>query len=165
MALGQIRYAKHDGLCFIRLSGDVRYTSGSLRTMTESLDLLLVQLFSAKDFSEIVIDMSATEAIDSTNMSMLARIAVHARQAIGSTPTIVCGEAHILQSLDTMGCDRVFDLVRAPAGETPDETALKGVVSSERERVEALVAAYNKFLAMTTHGEDPFDDICSVAKI
>ena len=159
MTPGEILYAKHDELCCLKLVGDIRYTVGSLYMVSRSLDLLLDRLFDSGGFNDILIDMSETVCIDSTNLGLLARIAVHTKETFDRSPTIICDNPDVLRIMESMGCQRVFVIVKEGSDVEPELVPLEGVEASDRDRIRLLLKAHRALVGLSEENRAQFSDI------
>ncbi|MGF1526226.1 MAG: STAS domain-containing protein [Candidatus Competibacterales bacterium] len=103
-AMGMVFYAKHDRLYILKFVGDIRYT------LSCALDDFLDELFARNDFDGILLDLSATTYIDSTNLGLLAKISRHLRRGGFPRPTLYTTNDDITTLLTSMGFDQAFTL-------------------------------------------------------
>ena len=135
MENGKILHASHDGIHVLRFVGDIRYTLG------HSLDRFLEALFAGPTPEGFVIDLTATDCIDSTNLGLLVRVAREMHNHGAPQVTIVSDRPDINAVLASMALDEVFDIVsRAsiPAGgelELPHDLFVVGEVSTRSNLV------------------------------
>ena len=66
MSTGRIQFAEQDGTFVLKFVGEVRLT------LCSALDATIERIFTALNFSTIVIDLTETESIDSTTLGLLA---------------------------------------------------------------------------------------------
>ncbi len=122
MTRGSARYANDAGTWVLQLAGDVRHP------LAPALDALLDRAFADTALTHFVIDLSATEAIDSTCLGILARIANHLAGCGHGRPVIIAPNADIATLLRAVCFDRLFHLV----AEVPiDPQRLMPVLSQE----------------------------------
>ncbi len=100
---GDIRYAKQDGVCVLKLTGDIRYTTGPAAVISRSLDTFFDKLFATGDFQDVVVDMTETTAIDSTNLGLLARLYTWMQEHGGRKPTLVSTNPDVTRTLESVG--------------------------------------------------------------
>ena len=65
---GRIQFAEQDGTFVLKFIGEVRLT------LCSALDSTIEKIFSALNFSAIVIDLTETRSIDSTTLGLLAKL-------------------------------------------------------------------------------------------
>ncbi len=74
MSTGRIQFAEQDGTFVLKFVGEVRLT------LCSALDATIERIFTALNFSAIVIDLTETRSIDSTTLGLLAKLSILSRQ-------------------------------------------------------------------------------------
>jgi anti-anti-sigma factor len=157
MDTGRILHASQDGIHVLRFVGNIRYTLG------HSLDHFLEELFAGPTPAGFVIDLTATDSIDSTNLGILVRIAREMDNHGAPRVTIVSDRRDINALLSSMALDEVFDIVSrkpVPAGserELPRKNADKASLSR------TLLNAHRALMELSERNEETFRDL--VAKL
>lgn len=153
MNTGRILIANGDGACLLKLVGDVRLSMGA------AFDEYVDRLFKNNKLCSVLVDLSATEGIDSTSLGVLARLAMQTRRRLGCTPTLISTRQDITRILTTMGFDDIFHIVKEPLrderqlGELP-----KGDFSPDELRARVL-AAHRNLMAMNEENRERFEDL------
>ena len=149
----RILAARSGGTVIIRLLGDIRYTiSASFQTFLDSL-------FHDHEVTNIILDLSETHNIDSTNLGLLAKVANHSRQHLHHKSVIVSDNDDVNQVLHSVGFDRVFLLtpqLDIPAGQLR-ELQLEAVSREELNRV--LVDAHRTLMGVNENNKLMFRDV------
>ena len=152
--LGKARYAREGGTWFLELSGDLRHTLGP--ALNDLLDLA----FSRPGTSAFLIDLSAAEAIDSTCLGILARIAIWSREHGAPRPIIVSVDEDIVETLMAVRFDRLFDLRGGTGGESGSWQELTPGGGADHERMTGLVLdAHRRLSAIDEHNRQMFKDV------
>jgi anti-anti-sigma factor len=154
---GSARYAKDAGTWVLQVAGDVRHP------MAPALNALLNQAFSDTALTHFVIDLSATEAIDSTCLGILARIANHLSGCGRGKPVIIAPNADIATLLHAVCFDRLFHLI-AEAPAPIDRQRLMPVPSQdagEREMLALILEAHRRLCSIDAHTHAVFQDIAT----
>jgi anti-anti-sigma factor len=158
MENGKILHAANqDGVHVLRFVGDVRYTLG------HSLDRFLDVLFAGPVPTGFVIDLTATESIDSTNLGLLVRIAREMDNRGAPRVTLIADREEINAVLTSMALDEVFDVVSraplpvGPQRELPRKDADKDALSL------TLLKAHRALMELSEHNAETFRDV--VAKL
>ena len=99
--MGKILYAEHEGVHVLKFVGDVRLTLGP------TISAFLEELKECEGFRSILIDMSETQAIDSTALGLVVKIAISVRENFGSTPSIISPNEDITRILRSMAMEQV----------------------------------------------------------
>ena len=102
---GKITSAKIDNRYVIKFSGEIRYTD------CPALDAFLKKLFVQEDFDDILIDLTDTASIDSTNLGYLAKITNFMQERFNRKAVIVSTNEDINRTLDSVGFDDVFNII------------------------------------------------------
>ena len=136
MAEGDIYYAKQDHCYVLKFVGDIRYTQGN------ALEQFLKRLFRENDFDDMLIDLSETTSIDSTNLGLLAKIANYMRRHQHKRATLVSLNDDVNQTLEGVGFFQVFD-IRGDAGCYPDaENNVPATQPSKAELTRTVLEAH-----------------------
>jgi anti-anti-sigma factor len=153
MQPGKILVAEHSGAFMLKLIGDVRLS------FCTALDDFLDRMFSAPNFSSIIIDLTEAENIDSTTLGQLAKISIAARRNFQLVPAVLSTNPDITRMLDAMGFNRVFDIrnelpkTEEQLGELPAVSGSEGAV---RERV---IAAHQVLMGMNAQNHAKFKEL------
>jgi len=154
---GKILHASQDGIHVLRFIGDIRYTLG------HSLDRFLDELFTGPTPRGFVIDLSATDCIDSTNLGLLVRIAREMDNHGAPRVTLISNRPDINAVLTSMALDEVFDIVsRGPAPIASAEELPRR--EADRESLSrTLLKAHRALMELNEHNAEVFRDV--VAKL
>jgi anti-anti-sigma factor len=158
MENGKILHAANqEGVHVLRFVGDVRYTLG------HSLDRFLDTLFAGPVPAGFVIDLTATECIDSTNLGLLVRIAKEMDNRGAPRVTLISNREDINAVLTSMALDEVFDIVsRAPVSAGPEREVPRK--DPDREALSAtLLKAHRALMELSEQNAETFRDV--VAKL
>ena len=149
----RILAARDGGTVIIRLLGDVRYSISA--TFKEFLETL----FHDRQVTNIILDLSGTSNIDSTNLGLLAKVANHSRQHLHHKSLLVSDNNDVNQVLHSVGFDRVFTVT--PSFDMPD-TALEELqpeAASREELAGVLLDAHRTLMGMNEHNRVMFADV------
>ena len=153
MTIGSARYAKDAGTWVLQLAGDVRHP------LAPALNALLGRAFADTALNHFVIDLSATEVIDSTCLGILASIANHLSRRGQGRPVIIAPNEDIATLLRAVCFDHLFHLV----AETPiDLQRLMPVQSQEAGELEMLaliLEAHRRMCTIDAHTHAVFQDV------
>lgn len=150
---GSARYAHEDGTWILRLEGDVRHP------LSPAINALLDRAFGDPGLRNFAVDLSKAEAIDSTNLGVLARIANHMTGAGLPRATLVAPGTDILTVLRAVCFDRIFAIV--PEGGSIDAALeeLPGAHTDQREALEIVLEAHRRLCAIDEGNLDAFRDV------
>lgn len=157
MENAKILHASHDGIHVLRFVGDIRYTLG------HSLDRFLEGLFAGPTPAGFVIDLTATDCIDSTNLGLLVRIAREMHHHGAPRVTIVSDRPDINAVLTSMALDEVFDIVSRTSVQAGAEQELPSKEADREALSRTLLKAHRALMELNEHNEEIFRDV--VAKL
>lgn len=153
MSTGKIQFAEQDGTFVLKFVGEVRLT------LCSTLDATIEKIFTALNFSAIVIDLTETSSVDSTTLGLMAKLSILSRQKIGLLPTLVTTNPDITRLLESMGFERVFNMVGTPV---PCPNCLRDLpaqdVSEELVRTKVL-EAHRILMGLNEHNREAFRDL------
>lgn len=105
MAEHRVLFAVQDNVCFIKLVGEATYAK------TAGFDAFINDLFAHEHIRDVLVDLSDTTYIDSTNLGELTKISAYLRQQNCRRPTLLSTREEISSIITGLGLDRVFLLV------------------------------------------------------
>ena len=157
MADGSVLHASSGPVHVLRYLGEVRYP------MAPSLARFVDELLQQASIPAFVIDLSAVETIDSTNLGLLARLANRLRERGGPRATIIVDGGELPEVLQTMAFDEVFDIVREPPPQaetvpTPEPVEIDEYL--DRQAVgQTVLEAHRNLMAMSEHNREVFEEV------
>ena len=156
--IGTVCYAKHDHLCILKFIGEIRYT------MSCSIDTFLDRLFANGDFDNILIDLTETTSIDSTNLGLLAKIANFVKKRFGHKATIISTNPDVNGILDSLGFDQVFTICddRASCREAVQQLSVKD--PSRAALAKTLFETHSQLSEMNEKNRETFKNVLDVFK-
>lgn len=152
MADGKVYYAEQDGTCVIRFQGAISYTLGN------ALDRFIDDLFVRGGFTQIVVDLTNTESIDSTALGLLAKIANLERRRDGGKPLLFSSQPDINALLSNICLDEAFILCE----EIPDVVlgqTLPAGNPSEIELAQTVLVAHRLLCEMNDSNRAMFQNV------
>ena len=156
MATGRILIGNGDGTYLMKLVGDVRLRLGA------AVDGFLDRMFQDREFRSVVVDLSATEGIDSTALGVLARLSTGARKRRSFTPTLVSTRPDITRILVTMGFDDIFHIVQEPLEDERQLGELPQTDLSPEELRGRVLAAHRNLMSLNDGNRDEFEDLVAM---
>ncbi len=155
MSSGKIQFAEQSGTFVLKFVGEVRLT------LCSALDTTIERIFSALNFSAIVIDLTEARSIDSTTLGLLAKLSILSRQKIGLLPTVVTTNEDITRLLQSMGFDQVFNIVDTPQPcpdcltDLPEQDEPEEVVKAK------VLEAHRILMGLNDSNREVFHDLVS----
>lgn len=142
MADDRILYAIRNETCFLKLIGEAKYNT------TVGFGTFINDLFDREKISSVLVDLSETTYIDSTNLGELTKISSFLREHEQGRPTIVSSNEEINAVITGLGLDRVFVIVDESHAPDVSMKDMPEVDVSEREQARQILEAH-KFLMET----------------
>lgn len=155
MKEGLIYSAFVDGSFVLKFVGDVRLT------LCASLDCHLEKVLGQPDVTDILIDLSQAEGIDSTSLGLIAKLAIKAKQRDLGKPALVSTNPDITRILYTMGFDHIFILLEELPLTVRDLQQLPLVQESVDEMKERIISAHRVLMTLNETNREAFKDLVS----
>jgi anti-anti-sigma factor len=150
---GKAFYAKYQKICVLKLEGKIRYT------LTADIDHFLTMLFRRDDFEDMLIDLTETKYIDSTNLGLLAKAAKFMQQKYNKKITIIAAFEGIIEILSTVGFDNIFLIINKTEPFEEDLKELPHINLSERETAKMILEAHRHLMELNAKNKTVFKDI------
>jgi len=152
---GNVFYTNHDHVHVLRYVGDIRHP------LAPSVGSFIDLLFERTEIDRFIVNLSDADAIDSTNLGEIARLA-NLLEARGSKrATIVSTRAEVSQVLYSMAFDEVFDISTEPISGEAGE--MIPIVACSRERsLEIILAAHRRLSEMSASNQELFGEVVNL---
>jgi len=150
---GRILVGDHDGVHVMLFTGDVRLT------LCKAMDDYLDEMLKDPCIRSIVVDLSATENIDSTSLGLLAKLSIESDRRFGYRPTLISTQTDITRILETMGLDDVFNLVREPLVHEEQLGDLPPCAATEDQVRTRVLEAHRVLMGLNEHNRAAFQDL------
>lgn len=150
---GKIQVAFVNGTHVIKLSGDVRLN------LCTGLEKYIDETLAVPNFTNVVIDLSKAEAIDSTTLGQLAKISILCRERYQLTPTIVSPHSTITRLLLSMGFDQVFHIIHEPfSNDIKFKEWVTEAMDEEEGRIQ-VIEAHRVLMSLNDKNKSEFHDL------
>lgn len=154
MSKGHVTHAERNGVHILRYFGRVDYMSAP--AIQHYLERLLV----VGGMRELVVDLSGAEALDSTNLGLLARINARVARTAGTRGLIISMNEDINEVLRSMGFDQTFDLVTDPTELCSErDQRIDAPCSSADELRSCMLDAHRALVQLSDAGRLEFQDV------
>ncbi len=155
----RIRYAHAGRRCVLQLTGDIRHPVSSV------VETIVDEFLQAGDAPEVVIDLTGTAFIDSTNLGLLAKVARESWRRGQEPPILVSPNPDINAVLDSMGFGHAFRIVpehEATAVElhdvpTPDDY-------SDPHKARRILEAHEALIDLDEKNRQTFQSVVDVLR-
>lgn len=153
MADGKILYACQGNLWFIKMVGEVRYT------ISAPFNDFLGRLFEGQPLEDVLIDLTETVGIDSTNLGLLAKVARMMMERFGRRPSIILSSADVRQWLSSMGFDDVF-IILEQADTSPEALSeIPDLGHDDRARAMVILDAHRHLMELSAENKSTFKNV------
>ena len=153
MADGRILHGSHEGVQVLRYQGEIRYT------LCPALDALIQKLLGSEGLRGFVVDLTAVDVIDSTNLGMLARLTGILRERDLPRVTLVSNRPAINEVIEGMGLDKVFHRVSESAMEPGKMREVSLQRPGDEDVPRLLIEAHRALMGLNERNRDQFRDV------
>lgn len=153
MRPGRILVADHEGIYVIKMVGDVRLT------LCISFDQFIDRMFSRDDFSEVLFDLSEAEAIDSTTLGLMAKIALEGRDRKGTVPIVYTTNDSIIRLLHSMGFHEIFTITHQLDTPVEPDQALPHDAQEEQAVRAKVIEAHQVLMGLNRDNKETFRNL------
>ena len=150
---GNVLHACHNDVHVLRFIGNIRYT------LSPSIDRFLEGIFAGPKPAGFVVDLTETDSIDSTNLGLLARLAIRMQRLDAQRVTIVSNRADINSVLTSMALDEVFDIVKDTGLETDAAHEVPQKNADRETLARTLIDAHRALMDLNEHNREIFRDV------
>jgi anti-anti-sigma factor len=150
---GNVLHACHNDVHVLRFIGDIRYT------LSPSIDHFLEEIFTGPKPAGFVIDLTEADSIDSTNLGLLARLALRMQRLDAQRVTIVSNRADINSVLTSMALDEVFDIINDTGLETDTAQEVPQKNTDRETLSRTLIDAHRALMDLNEHNREMFRDV------
>ncbi len=150
---GNILYAKNEQKYFIKLTGNLRFTSG------HDFGTLLNVIFKDPDVKDIMIDMSEANYLDSTILGLLAKIANFMIKKFQRKVTVLSTNEDINYLLDNIGLNDVFIVVESCDYTPKMLKKIPNIKGSEQENALTILDAHRQLVKLNEKNKTVFKDV------
>ena len=151
--VGQISVASDAGTYAIRMTGDVRMV------LCLSFDKFIRSMFADPQFDSVVFDLSAAEAVDSTTLGLMAKIALQCRKVGTPKPVLVAQASGMIRLLETMGFEDIFVITRGVEPSMDNAERLDCEEGSEENFKKRVVDAHKVLMSLNEHNQQAFKEL------
>ena len=156
MNTGRVMHGSHNGVQVLRYIGDIRYT------LSLALDAYIKGLLRIPDLRGFVVDLSAVDGIDTTNLGILARLARAMQRSGLPKVTVVSDRPVINEILEGMGFDRVFHVVSGSGSALERMREIPDISSDDTAMTRLLLESHRALLDMNERNRVQFKNVVEV---
>lgn len=153
MQQGLIYSALVDRRYVLKFVGDVRLT------LCATLDSHLESILSDSTVHEVLVDLTETQAIDSTSLGLIAKLSIRSQNNGLPKPALVSTQEDITRILYTMGFDHLFLLLESLPDNVEDLQQLPVVQESVDDMRHRIIASHRILMDLNDTNRDAFKDL------
>ena len=153
---GKALYAVHQGTYVLKLIGEIRVP------ICATLDHFIHTMFADRQLNSVLIDLSETQIIDSTALGLLAKVAISAKSRFDQKPLIISTEPDVTRVLDSMGFDKVFNVVHEAPVKAPAMSEMPRKTCSEGDGCKKVLEAHRILMDLNEKNRETFKDVVAV---
>lgn len=150
---GQIAVASDEGTYAIRMTGDVRMV------LCLSFDKFIQSMFADPAFDSVVFDLTHADAVDSTTLGLMAKIALKCRQVGVPKPVLIAESRGMVHLLETMGFEEIFVISQGHQNNMIDTKRLDCEEGSEDNFKQRVIDAHKVLMSLNDHNQQAFKEL------
>jgi len=155
MREGHVLYADQDHVHVLRYIGDIRHP------LAPAVSAFIDSLVERMNGGHLVVDLSEAEAIDSTNLGEIARIAELLERRGRRRAAIISTRAPINEVLYSMAFDEMFDVCTEPAPLSGGEP-IPAVRATPEASLQIILAAHRRLMGMSESNRQKFCEVVAL---
>jgi anti-anti-sigma factor len=152
MTEGHVLYADQDHVHVLRYIGDIRHP------LAPAVGAFVDDLVARMNGDHLVVDLSETEAIDSTNLGEIARIAELLHTRGGRRAAIISTRPPISEVLYSMAFNEVFDVCTEPVA-AAEARPIPSVEASPEASLEIILDAHRRLMRLSENNRKQFCEV------
>ena len=156
MTIARYRYKKVDNKYIIKLSGDLKYKWSS------GFNNFIREIFAKKDFDEIIIDITDTDYIDSTNIGLLAKIARFSLKHFSHKLPIIVDNTDVKELLLDMGFDKICKFIKEPREYGKDYETIENHQDTKKDLGKMILNAHKTLSEIDEKNKEQFKDVVNL---
>ncbi|MGM0607298.1 MAG: STAS domain-containing protein [Candidatus Muiribacteriota bacterium] len=154
---GKILVAQKNNILFLKITGNIVYND------FRGFDIYLSDLFEKKDIKNAVIDLNEAKSIDSTNLGLIAKVAVNIFKKYEKKIILISENDDITRVIESMGFSQIMHIVKS--FKCDDKLNYNNIVSdmnvdkNEAEEVNTMLEAHKQLAELTPENRDKFEKV------
>ena len=153
MNKGEYKFAKEEKNYFIKLSGQLKYTECA------NFSSFINKLERDRDYENILMDISDTTYIDSTNLGLLAKLAQLVIDKSNHRMTVITTNDDVTELLHNIGFDDICLLIEEGLKTEYPFDYIMGVDENEETLAKVMLEAHRRLMTMNEKNELEFRNV------
>ncbi len=157
MPSGQVLHAAFGDVWVLKFVGSIGYTSEWTFPLSKSLRAFIDELFAyPRPGKSIVVDLTETTGMDSTNLGLLAQVAKRSSEMFGTTATIIAKHGNVMRVLETMAFPELCTVLSVEDPIRGNLAALPEVPDSQVDVARMILEAHRTLAGMSEENRRRF---------
>ncbi len=156
--MGDYQVAYSDNKYFFKLSGQLKYSTST------NFCAFLDKIYSENNYSDILVDLSDAEYLDSTNLGILAKLACHVLKKFHHKLTVVSTNNDVTDLLINIGFEKLCVLIRQPMEFEKDLNQINDLDDSQKNLAKVMLDAHKTLMEMNDKNRETFKDAVDLLK-
>jgi len=153
---GRYFYTRDNGRTFIKLVGSLRYT------ISYGFDAFIDKLIKEDKFEDVLIDLTETDYIDSTNLGLVAKIGEHVLEKKQKRVTIISTNEDITHVLKSVGFDEFFIIINNPESFRKELYEIPFIKENDIKMAEMILDAHKNLILIAEKNKELFQDVVNL---
>lgn len=153
MQSGSYLYAWINNIYIIKLVGNLTYTTSG------DFDAFINRILTEASFSNILVDLSETESLDSTNLGLLAKIGSYTLDTFQRKTSIISPKDEINRVLTSAGFDSVFTIISEAGNFSGTLTPISQTPHSDQETAQTILDAHRTLMNLNERNRVSFKNV------
>lgn len=133
-------YSKNNGIYYIKLIGSITYTKSA------GFDKFLELIFNDDDLNDIVLDLTETNYMDSTNLGLICKIANFIYKKFNRKVVMISTNDNLNELLRSVGFHMVFNFVDSYENIDIEMQKIENLETNKNEIAKMILEAHKTLL-------------------
>ena len=156
MSQAEILYAKHAGVQFYKLRGDLRQVAVGNFASSLALNEAVERLLREQAAAGVLVDLREAEAMDSTHLGLVAHIGAISLEKFGEKAQVLSTQPHITRLLTAMGLEAVLEIVATADPAPLDLTPLQAPPPVPGDHAALVLRAHQELAKLSEDNANQF---------
>jgi anti-anti-sigma factor len=153
MVNAEILFAIQDGICFLKLAGDITYSTST------GISAFVERALNEGTIENVLIDLTHVRYIDSTNLGELAKIASLLDKRFSRKGTILTTNPDVTGTISCMGLDRVYIVASDAISFARELGTLPLAEQSQAEKALTILEAHRHLVMLNEQNSKIFKNV------
>ncbi len=156
MTAPRYQVAFHDSKYFIKLSGELRYTD------CISFNQFLKKICREDDYRDIMVDVSEAEFLDSTNLGLIAKLAIHVQGKFKHKLVVLSSNPVVTKSMTSMGLSHLCDFLEYADDDSARLAVDEVEQATDPDMAAVMLEAHRTLMGLSQENETLFKSVVTL---